>query len=605
MSLKKIHVMDTSFRDGFQSVFGARVLTQDFLPALDAAVKAGIQHFEVGGGARFQSLFFYCNENAFDMMDTVRSVVGPSVELQSLSRGINVVGLDSQSKDVIELHAKLFKKHGMDTIRNFDALNDVTNLAYPALCIKKYGLKHEIGITMMDLPPGCQGAHDAKFYESILKAILERNIPFDSICFKDASGTAHPRKVFETIQLARKCCPKDTFIRFHTHESAGVSIACYIAAIEAGADGIDLAMAPVSGGTSQPDILTMIHALKHTEWDLGFDSQKILQAEEVFKSCMKDYFFPPEALVVSPLIPFSPMPGGALTANTQMMRDNGILDKFPAVMREMEEVVRKGGFGTSVTPVSQFYFQQAFNNVQFGPWKKIAEGYGKMVLGYFGKTPVKPDPEIIRISSEQLQLSPTDISPLERDTQNPNKSLPHFIGQLNENQLPITDENIFIVATCEEKGIQFLKGNAKPQIRKNKPTEKENKPQSNQFTVKLDGLTYEVVRINDQEISIDGKIYPVDIQETQKPTSQNNSQPASLPVSAKKEVILAPMPGQVMVIKKLNGNKVSVGDIILILEAMKMEIEIKSAFNGTIHQVLVKTAEMVKPDQPLVEILVN
>ena len=605
MSSKKIHVMDTSFRDGFQSVFGARVLTQDFLPALDAAVKAGIQHFEVGGGARFQSLFFYCNENAFDMMDTIRSTVGPSVELQSLSRGINVVGLDSQPKDVIELHAKLFKKHGMDTIRNFDALNDVTNLEYPALCIKKYGLKHEIGITMMDLPPGCIGAHDAKFYESILKTILERNIPFDSICFKDASGTSHPRKVFETIQLARKCCPKDTFIRFHTHESAGVSIACYIAAIEAGADGIDLAMAPVSGGTSQPDILTMIHALKHTEWDLGLDSQKILQAEEVFKSCMKDYFFPPEALVVSPLIPFSPMPGGALTANTQMMRDNGILDKFPQVMREMEEVVRKGGFGTSVTPVSQFYFQQAFNNVQFGPWKKIAEGYGKMVLGYFGKTPVKPDPEIIRISSEQLQLNPTDTPPLERDTQNPNKGLPHFIGQLNENQLPITDENIFIAATCEEKGIQFLKGNAQQQIRKNMLNEKENKPQSNQFTVKLDGLTYEVVRINDQEISIDGKTYPVDIQETQNATSQNNPQPASSAVSAKKEVILAPMPGQVMVIKKLNGNKVSVGDVILILEAMKMEIEIKSSFNGIIHQILVKTAEMVKPDQLLVEILVN
>lgn len=605
MSLKKIHVMDTSFRDGFQSVFGARVLTQDFLSALEAAVKAGIKHFEVGGGARFQSLFFYCNENAFDMMDSIRSTVGPSVELQSLSRGINVVGLDSQPKDVIELHAKLFKKHGMDTIRNFDALNDVTNLEYPAHCIKKYGLRHEIGITMMDLPPGCRGAHDAKFYESILKAILERNIPFDSICFKDASGTSHPRKVFETIQLARKCCPKDTFIRFHTHESAGVSVACYIAAIEAGADGIDLAMAPVSGGTSQPDILTMIHALKHTEWDLGLDSQKILQAEEVFKSCMKDYFFPPEALVVSPLIPFSPMPGGALTANTQMMRDNGILDKFPQVMREMEEVVRKGGFGTSVTPVSQFYFQQAFNNVQFGPWKKIAEGYGKMVLGYFGKTPVKPDPEIIRISSEQLHLSPTEMSPLERDTQNPNKSLPHFIVQLNENQLPITDENIFIVATCEEKGIQFLKGNAKQQIRKNKLTDQENKPQSNQFTVKLDGLTYEVVCINDQEISIDGKTYPVDIQETQNATSQNNLQPTSSPVSAKKEVVLAPMPGQVMVIKKLNGNKVSVGDVILVLEAMKMEIEIKSAFNGTIHQILVKTAEMVKPDQPLAEILVN
>lgn len=604
MAIKHIQVMDTSFRDGFQSVFGARVLTQDFLPALEAAVKAGIRHFEIAGGARFQSLFFYCNENAFDMMDTTRSVVGPSVELQSLSRGINVVGLESQSKEVIDLHAKLFKKHGMDTIRNFDALNDVTNLEYPAQCIKQHGLKHEIGITLMDLPPGCEGAHDADFYTKILQTILDRGIPFDSICFKDASGTSHPRKVFETIQKARQICPKDTFIRFHTHESAGISVACYIAAIEAGADGIDLAMSPVSGGTSQPDILTMIHALKHTEWDLGLDSEKILQAEEVFKSCMKDYFFPPEALVVSPLIPFSPMPGGALTANTQMMRDNGILDKFPEVMKAMEEVVRKGGFGTSVTPVSQFYFQQAFNNVQFGLWKKIAEGYGKMVLGYFGKTPVQPDLEVVKIASEQLKLVPTQLSPLERDSQNPKKSLSFFTEQLKENQLPVNEENIFIVATCEEKGIQFLKGNAKQQIRKNVPLEEEISQKANQFEVNLDGQTYEVIYHHDKEITIDGKAYPVNIKESTSLADQGSSATNSS-VKTSKNTILAPMPGQVMLINKTNGNKVTKGDVLLILEAMKMEIEIKSSIAGTIQQVLVKTGQMVKPDQPLIEILSN
>ncbi len=110
---KLIKVMDTSFRDGFQSVFGARVLTKDFLPAVEAARAAGVRYFESGGGARFQSLYFYCNEDAFEMMDTFRATVGPDVELQTLSRGVNVVGLDSQSSDVIELHARLFKKHGV------------------------------------------------------------------------------------------------------------------------------------------------------------------------------------------------------------------------------------------------------------------------------------------------------------------------------------------------------------------------------------------------------------------------------------------------------------------------------------------------------------
>ena len=128
MAKKTIHIMNTAFRDGFQSAYGARVLTKDFLPAVEACVAAGITHFEAGGGARFQSLYFYCNEDAFAMMDAFRKSAGPEAELQTLARGINVVGLDSQPRDVIRLHAQLFKKHGISTIRNFDALNDVDNL---------------------------------------------------------------------------------------------------------------------------------------------------------------------------------------------------------------------------------------------------------------------------------------------------------------------------------------------------------------------------------------------------------------------------------------------------------------------------------------------
>ena len=133
MAVKKvIKTMDTSFRDGFQSVYGARVLTKDFLPALEASVEAGITHFEAGGGARFQSLFFYCNESAFDMMDAFRAKTGPDANLQTLARGINVVALSQQPRDIIDLHARMFKKHGMTTIRNFDALNDIRNLQYSA-----------------------------------------------------------------------------------------------------------------------------------------------------------------------------------------------------------------------------------------------------------------------------------------------------------------------------------------------------------------------------------------------------------------------------------------------------------------------------------------
>src|SRR5688500_10871994 len=199
MAKKLVRVMNTAFRDGFQSCLGARVLTKDFLPAVEAATAAGMDHFEFGGGARFQALYFYCNEDAFAMMDAFREAAGPAANLQTLARGISVVGLDSQPSDMIELHAKLFRKHGTTTVRNFDALNDVNNLVYSGQMIEKHGLKHEICIAMMGLPPGSDGAHDAAFYIGILDQILAAGVTLDSICFKDASGTATPQVMYESV----------------------------------------------------------------------------------------------------------------------------------------------------------------------------------------------------------------------------------------------------------------------------------------------------------------------------------------------------------------------------------------------------------------------
>lgn len=166
---------------------------------------------------------------------------------------------------------------------------------------------------------------------------------------------------------------------------------------------------------------------------------------------MKDYFLPPEALAVNPMIIQSPLPGGALTANTQMLRDNNLMDKYPQIVAAMKEVVEKGGFGTSVTPVSQFYFQQAFNNVMFGNWKKIAEGYGKMVLGYFGKTPCEPDSEVVKIAEEQLGLQPTTETVVDINDKDPNKGLEVAKKRLEDANLPVNDENLFISAACKEK----------------------------------------------------------------------------------------------------------------------------------------------------------
>ena len=600
--MKKVDFMCTAFRDGFQSVYGARVFTKDFMPAVDAARKAGITHFEAGGGARFQALYFYSNEDAFEMMDEFRRVAGPDANLQTLSRGVNVVGLDSQPRDIIDLHAKMFKKHGMTTIRNFDALNDVNNLIDSGNSIHNAGLKHEVTVTMMSLPPNTTGAHDPEFYENVLRKILDAGIPYDSICFKDASGTSTPNTVYETIKRARKLVGKDVKIVMHSHDTAGCCVAQYTAALDAGANQIDLSMQPVSGGTCQVDIITMWHALRGTEYDLGVDIHAIQKAETVFQECMKDYFLPPEATTVNPNIPFFPLPGGALTANTQMLRDNGLMDKYPEIVEAMGETVAKGGFGTSVTPVSQFYFQQAFNNVIHGPWKKIAEGYGKMVLGYFGKTPVAPDPEVVKIAAEQLKKEPTTKKVVDINDADPTKGREASIKMLKDNNIEVNDENIFIAASCKEKGILFLTGKSKVNgVRKSDPAEEAAK-KAGEYTVTVNGKAYGV-KLGKTSATVNGVDYPLAVKSgidqaaiAAAPVAQASA-PAAVTGS---QDVPAPMPGIVLRIECKEGQAVKKNQLIMVMEAMKMENEIYAPCDGVIGKIAVTQGQQVSAGDVLV-----
>ena len=597
---KKISFMDTSFRDGFQSCLGARVKFEDYAPAIEAALAAGTRNFEIGGGALFQSSYFYCQQDAFEVMDKIRKMVGPDVNLQTLARGANVVGLVSQSRDIINLHAKMFAKHGVSTIRNFDALNDVRNVAFSGKCIKDAGVKHQITVTMMGLAPSLHESyvHTPQFYADKLKSFLDAGVPFDSLAFKDASGTSTPQTVYETVKAARKLLGDDVVIQFHTHETAGQSVACNFAAIEAGANIVDLAMSPLSGGTCQADILVMWQKLRGTDYELDIDPDKILKAEQVFEECLSKYFMPPESTMISPKIIFSPMPGGALTANTQMMRDNKCLDKFPATIEAMKECVAKGGFGTSVTPVSQFYFQQAFSNVMQGPWKKITTGYGNMVLGYFGKTPATPDPEVVKIAAEQLGKQPTTEDVHDINDRNPELGVKAATAKLEAAGLPVNDENIFITATCGDKGIDFLKGNKPLGIR----YKEDEKPAAKQggagnYTVNVDGKNYNAKVEADGSVVVNGKSYKVGV-------SAGGAAPAAAAAagSGKAAELVSPLPGTVMKVVAAAGSEVAEGDTIVIIEAMKQETPIKAEKPGKVLEIMVEVGNVIAQGDVLASI---
>ena len=641
MTKKQIKVMDTSFRDGFQSIYGAKVLVDDFIPALKAAVDAGIRHFETAGGARFQAPIFFCNENAFETMDKIREAVGLDVTLQSLARGVNVVGLNSQPRDVIDLHAKMFAKHGVNVIRNFDALNDVNNLIDSANSIKKYGLKHEVTITMMELPYGCEGAHDVAFYERVLRNILDSGLPFDSLAFKDASGTSNPRKVYATVKMARELLGQDAHIRFHSHETAGTGLAAYLAALEGGADGIDLAMKPVSGGTGQPDIISMWHALKGTEYDLGIDIKKVMETEEIFKECMKDYPISPISLAVNPILIQAPLPGGATATTVNQLKDMGMLDKFPKLIANMKEVVERGGYATSVTPVSQFYAQQSFlNAITEHPWEKANAGYAQMLLGYFGKTPCEPDPELVKWAEEkltedarskakkgiedkiksehpdyseeqltaevnkeleQIKVEPTTEKVVDINEKDPEKGVEAAKKRLEAAGLLVTDENLFIAAACKDgnvdKGIDFLLGKGVVSVDKsaNKAkAETSSTANSDGCTVTVNGKKY-AVKFNGDKAVVNGKEYSVDVKDGIEEVASNAG-------SGEGTEVKAPMPGAVLRVLKSVGDTVEENEEIVVIEAMKMETPIKAPVAGTINSISVAQGDKVQTGQVMATI---
>ena len=390
-------------------------------------------------------------------------------------------------------------------------------------------------------------------------------------------------------------------IVFHSHETAGVSVDQYMSAIEAGATQIDLSMSPCSGGTCQPDIITMWHALRGTDYTLDVDINKIKKAEEVFEDCMKDYFLPPEATMVNPNIPFFPLPGGALTANTQMLRDNGLMDKYPLIVEAMGETVAKGGFGTSVTPVSQFYFQQAFNNVMFGPWKKFAEGYGKMVLGYFGKTPVEPDPEVVKLASAAMGLEPTKEKVVDINDKDPKKGIEAAKKMLQEANLPITDENIFIAGACKEKGILYLTGKAKvngvrlkSQMQEAKPAQPKNS--KHEYTISINGTSYGV-KIDGNNAVVNGVSYPLNVTEGIKAATATPKT-----VVSGSEVVKAPMPGLVLRLNVNVGDTVKKDQVIMVMEAMKMENEIFAPCDGVISSIPVTQGQQLQAGDTLMTI---
>ena len=493
-------------------------------------------------------------------------------------------------------------KHGTTIDRNFDFMNDVDNLVKTGQPIVDSGMHHQVCVALMGLPFKSDKAHTPEFYINIVRELLKRDIHFDSVCLKDASGTTDPHTCYETAKGIKAILPPEIPLVQHTHDTASTAVACYMAGIAGGVDSIDLAVRPLASGTSQPDVRSMAHALKGTGYSLDIDPDKMDEIESILNKGLSEYEFNPVTTSADARVVGFPMPGGAIGPNVHMMKSAGILDKYSDVLAEFPEVVRAGGGWTSVTPGSQQYWLQAFNNVLHGRWEKIDAGYGKSILGYFGRPPLTPDPEVVKIAAEKLEMPPFDGDPLEEAPD----TLVEAEAALKERGLEVTDENKFLVAAAIvpgknmelNEGIRLLENRSKITL----PLKKEESdspaaaaitaPTRTSVTVTEGGntRTYEVV------------VEPPASAAAPAPAS-GQAAPAAAGGGAATDVF-SPFEGNVELVE-VNvkvGDTVTQGQVVAAVEAMKAKHDVKAPCAGRVSAVHASIGNEVSAGKPILSI---
>ena len=606
---KQIRVMFTPFRDGLQSSFGGKVRLADILPAMEFAAKeAGIRHFEFGGGARYQAPFFYVGEDPFVCMDKMREAVGPDVDLQILTRSVSGVTLTTQRLDALELQARLMARHGTTWDRNFDFMNDVDNLAKTGKPIVNAGMHHQVCVALMGLPFKDETVHTAEFYIGIIQRLLDLGVHFDSVCMKDASGTTDPRTCYETARGLKKILPPEVILWQHTHDTASMAVSCYMAGIEGGVDGIDLSVRPMASGTVQPDVRSMWHALKGTGYSLDIDHTKMDEIENLLNDGMAEYDFNPVTTTADARVVGFPMPGGAIGPNVHMMKEAGILDRYSEVLAEFPVVVKAGGAWTSVTPGSQQYWLQAFNNVLLGRWEKMNDGYGKSVLGYFGRPPLPPDPEVVKIAAEQLEKPPFTGDPLEAAPD----SLAPAKAALEERRLPVTEENIFLVASAIvpgknmdlNEGIKLLSGKGKIVLPLKKKEEASAPAPATPGTTAGPVLTGPVTTTCTVVENGASRSFTVTIEPPVSKAANPSPATAAAEQPSNGTPVFSPFQGKTELVE-INvkiGDAVNQGQVVAAVEAMKAKHDVKAPCAGTILTIEADIGADIEAGKPILTI---
>ncbi|MGZ4961069.1 MAG: pyruvate carboxylase subunit B [Limisphaerales bacterium] len=446
MSAKPVLFNNTVLRDGHQSMAATRMSTAQMLPAAPILDEMGFHGLETWGGATIDSCLRYLGENPFDRLRTLKRVAPKTPQLMLL-RGQNIVQYASFPDDVVETFVRCMCNNGMDIIRIFDALNDLRNLQTAIKSVKACD-KHARGELCYTISP----VHTVENF--VAMGIELEKMGCDSIGIKDMSGILLPQIAHRLVKdLKRKV---KIPITLHTHDTAGVGAASYLAAIDAGVDCVEVSIVPFANGTSQPDTARMLSLLEGHPRCPTFDMGKLAQLRAYFEGVYKElsqFTSPANERVDSDILTYQ-VPGGMLSNFRNQLKEQGMTDKFDAVLKEIPVVREALGWIPLVTPTSQIVGTQAMMNVKFGRWKMICQPAQDIVLGKYGKPPGPIAPDVLAQVEKQSGKKPMKERPA--DILEP--GMAKYRKQCADKGLPTDDETVVLFAMFPQQVEELIKG---------------------------------------------------------------------------------------------------------------------------------------------------
>ncbi len=611
---RTIEFTDVTLRDGQQSLLATRVRTEDLLPAAEKLDKAGFWSLEVWGGATFDVCLRFLREDPWERLRKFKETA-PNTKLEMLLRGQNIVGYRHYADDVVEAFIEKAAENGIDVFRIFDALNDVRNMETAIKTAKKFN-KIVKGVLSYTISP----VHTVEYFVNIARQLKDLGV--DIISIKDQAGILSPKTAYDLVKRLKEEVKLP--VHLHAQTTSAMAEMTYLKAVEAGVDILDTDVSTWAGLTAHPPVETMSYVLKELGYDTRIDLNLIEEVADYLKDVRLKYknYDTAEKWPDSQVL-IHQIPGGMMSNFINQLKENDALDKLDEVKKEVANVREDLGYPPLVTPTSQIVGTQALLNVLQGERYKIVTKETKdYVKGLYGKPPAPIKPEIIEkiIGDEKpIDCRPADLLEPELD-------------RCRKEALRVgakSDEDVISYCLFPQVAKEFFKWREEyergealpPQIEEISSEEQPLTKAPIEFYITLHGEVYHIqiagvgnpteggtpyfIRVDGMlEEALVRPIREISVGESMETLPEGGQVPkGKRPPAKDMGDVSSPMPGKVVSLKVNVGDKVKKGDVLLVVEAMKMENEIHSPIDGIVEEVYVKEGEQVNPDECLIKII--